>query len=438
MYKNFLWLFLCISLLASLPVHARNVDDFGPVLIKRAKIAKKPEPQKDRSDKEKETVWQWSGKVFASGRGFPRGSSTLVGGSKKDFNFAITLAPELKVQRGKFSLKLAPYLRHDFEDGERSDFDLRQAYVAFSGEKTDIKAGFEVENWSVLEFGHIVNIVNQFDTRESLFLDHYLGQLMLSLQRHENFGSFQLIVMPSFRPMFFFPPSSRLSFGVKVADFDSDPLVGAGSDSGVDTLLRYSHSFGSVDLGVYGFYGTSRQPNLSVGFDTQALRLQLTPSYETVVQLGLDLQSSLAGFLQKLEATYMLTDAQNLLNIAGGVEYSFSAIFGSSLDLGLFSEFYFSNVDAGRSEAFVLLQNDLYGGVRLSYAGQTALSLVLAASHDLEHQSDALAVKGEYKFVDHWGLGLEAWAMTRVREKDALLYALRHDRFLRISAEYYF
>ncbi len=451
MTKSFCYSFLFVLLFFVSTVcsicGAKNIDDYSRKVQKRKKAKIRLVSQDEAETGE--SAWEWNGKVFLSGRYFPREDTPFLAVEKKEsWNLAVTAAPEIKYSHSKLTFKLAPFARFDAVDSERSDFDFRQAYASYSLKKTDIKIGFDVENWSVLEFGRVVNIINQQDIKESLFLDSYLGQLMFSVQSHQRFGSFHLYLMPTFRPMFFFPPESRLSFGPSFEEVSADPLLGSRSDSHLDVLLRYSHSFGPVDLGAYGFYGTSRTPDLELSSQGGSALGSALPfflqSYPTVTQFGLDLQASVGGFLQKIEATFRVWDDKEQVNLGVGAEYSFSSIFGSSMDLGLFSEFYYSNLENKQSGSragvtvFAPLQRDIYGGVRLSYVGQTTLSLVLAVSRDLQHQTDSLALKGEYKFASNWGFGIEGWGLTRVSAKDALLFPFRHDRFLSMTADYYF
>ena len=154
--------------------------------------------------------------------------------------------------------------------------------------------------------------------------------------------------MPTYRPLFFFPPTSRLGIALPIDDKNGGrggTPFGRLSKTGLDALLRYSHSFSSIDLGFYAFHGISRVPAIDATFDPQLLMPVLLTRYDKIVQLGLDAQATYAGFIQKLEATYRFDEAQNFMQTGLGAEYTFAALFGSSWDLGVFAEHYYSNVD---------------------------------------------------------------------------------------------
>ena len=72
-----------------------------------------------------------------------------------------------------------------------------------------------------------------------------------------------------------------------------------------DFALRYSNSFGDWDVGLYHFYGTSREATLSLGFDPE-LQPVLVPEYELINQTGTDVQYTTGAWLWKLEALFRL------------------------------------------------------------------------------------------------------------------------------------
>ena len=111
-------------------------------------------------------------------------------------------------------------------------------------------------------------------------------------------GRLDLYVLPFFRERTHAASEGRLRGLAPVLDeavYESD----AGRWH-TDFAARWSHAIGDVDLGVAGFYGTSREPYLLPIDAERGLALQ--PYYTIIDQFSVDVQYTRGATLWKLEA----------------------------------------------------------------------------------------------------------------------------------------
>ena len=115
-----------------------------------------------------------------------------------------------------------------------------------------------------------MNIINQVDLVEDLDGEDYLGQPMINFTTFQDWGQIDVYVLPGFRERTFPGRDGRLRTPIPVAT--SQPVYT--SDLGqkhVDVAARYSHYFGDLDVGLYYFWGTGREPTLEPNRDFTGL-----------------------------------------------------------------------------------------------------------------------------------------------------------------------
>ena len=103
-------------------------------------------------------------------------------------------------------------------------------------------------------------------------------------------------------------------------DSDIGAYESADEDRHIDLGLRYASSIDPLDLGVYNFPGTCREPTLHPESDDHG-RLLLVPHYEQVSQTGIDLQLALAGWVLKLEVLHRTGQVDDFIAAVTGFEY---------------------------------------------------------------------------------------------------------------------
>jgi hypothetical protein len=169
-----------------------------------------------------------------------------------------------------------------------------------------------------------------------------------------DWGAVEMFVLPYFRERTFPGRDGRLRFAHTV-DTDNAEYESSEEERHVDYALRYSHTIGDLDFGIYHFYGTGREPTFLPGFDDGGEPV-LFPFYELINQTGIDLQLVAGEWLWKLEALYRTGHQEDFFASVGGFEYSLVNIASSGMDLGLIGEWAYDERDDTATTAF---QNDL-------------------------------------------------------------------------------
>ena len=231
-------------------------------------------------------------------------------------------------------LRLSPMLRLDAHDASRTHFDLREANALWLRDGWTLMAGVGKVFWGTTESVHLVDIINQSDAVEDIDNEEKLGQPMVNFTLERDWGVLDLYVLPFFRERTHAASEGRLRGLAPVLDeavYESD----AGRWH-TDFAARWSHAIGDVDLGVAGFYGTSREPYLLPIDAERGLALQ--PYYTIIDQFSVDVQYTRGATLWKLEAMMRGGHGDRFAASVFGVEHTLFSVGPGPADLGLLAE----------------------------------------------------------------------------------------------------
>jgi hypothetical protein len=364
------------------------------------------------------------GRIFVNDERFP---------GQDRHNASIAVQPEYyhEWENGS-SFTFTPFGRLDSADSERTHLDVRELNYLWLADEWELRVGVGKVFWGVTEFVHLVDIVNQTDLVENIDEEDKLGQPMVHFSVPRDWGVVDMFVLPYFRERTFPGRDGRLRFAHTV-DTDNAEYESSEEERHVDYALRYSHTIGDLDFGIYHFYGTGREPTFLPGFDDGGEPV-LFPFYELINQTGIDLQLVAGEWLWKLEALYRTGHQEDFFASVGGFEYSLVNIASSGMDLGLIGEWAYDERDDTATTAF---QNDLMLGVRWALNDAASSEVLAGFVQDLESSSRALRIEGSRRFGASWLLSIEAWAFFDA-PKDDVLHTVRDDDFLRLEAAYYF
>ena len=198
----------------------------------------------------------------------------------------------------------------------------------------------------------------------------------------------------------------------------------------LDGALRYSHYFGDVDVGMYLFEGTARDPSFIPTSDGQ----QLIPYYELIRQAGLDLQYTVDAWLWKLELIGRNTNNDDFTAIVGGYEYTFYQMFDSAMDLGVLMEGHY---DGRRENSPILLDNDLFVGGRLALNDIQDTSILAGLTFDLETDELFYNIEAERRFGNSVSTELRVRVLTNSKPGE-VLYSLERDDYAQLTVKGYF
>jgi len=280
------------------------------------------------------------------------------------FNASLAIEPEYyhDWDNGRQMFAFVPFIRLDQQDSDRTHVDIRELTYLKAAETWELRLGVRKVFWGVMEFQHLVDIINQTDLVENIDTEDKLGQPMINLALVRDWGTVDLFVMPWFRERQFAGRQGRLRTQPPVSE-DLARFESAAKEKHVDFAIRYSHYFGDWDIGLSHFYGTSRDPRLLPGLDAGNNPV-MVPFYDIINQTSLDLQATKGNMLWKLEALHRSGQGETYNAFAGGFEYTFTGVMRSAIDLGLLGEYHYD--DRGES-APTTFEDDIGIGARLAF-----------------------------------------------------------------------
>jgi len=377
---------------------------------------------------------EFTGSIGAESRIFFQ--SALYPEQLKTFQGSLEIEPDLRwrSENQVWDVVITPYLRLDAKDDERTHFDMREAYVRWTGDSWTVRAGLGKVFWGVAESVHLVDIINQSDMVEDLDGEDKLGQPMLEIITQQDWGQLTGYVLPAFRKRTFSGIDGRLRTPIVVendlARFDE----GADDKEDIDFALRYSHYFGNWDVGLSLFHGASREPRLVPTVDFRAI----IPFYDDITQIGADIQYTQEAWLWKFEGFVRDTPFETFTAAVGGVEYTFYGVTDAGADLGVLVELQYD----GRSEdpliaPGVVSDNDIMAGVRLSMNDAEDTSLLAGIVTDLEDASMSGVLEATRRFGNSWVGEIEGRFFMNV-DPDNLAYGFRRDSHVMFRLTKYF
>ena len=301
------------------------------------------------------------------------------------------------------SMVFVPFGRIDGTDSERRHFDVRELNYLYPTEDWELRLGIGKVFWGATEFVHLVDIVNQTDFVENIDGEDKLGQPLAHLSVPRDWGVVDLFLLPYFRERTFPGRKGRLR-PVAVVDTDDPMYESSQEERHVDVVGRYSHTINNLDVGIYHFVGTGREPTLLLGLDAQG-RPRLTPYYEQINQSGLDLQLVTGSWLWKLESLYRTGQGDGFFASVGGFEYTLMGIAATGMDLGIITEYAY---DERGDRATTAYENDAMFGLRLAVNDAPSTDLLVGLIQDLDSRTQVLRLEASRRIWSRWKLSLQA------------------------------
>ena len=374
--------------------------------------------------------WDITGFFGVDGRAFWQDAK--FDDQNDDLNLSIVFQPEVYWQSEdrKQHVSLVGFARADSHDSQRTHADIREAHWSFEARDWDLNLGINKVFWGVTESRHLVDVINQTDLIEDIDQEDKLGQPMVNLNLQRDFGRFEFYVLPWFRERTFAGPDGRLRPSLPV-DTDNPIYESTDEQSHLDFAVRYSHYFGDVDVGVYLFDGTSREPRFLIS----PVGNSLLPYYEQMTQAGVELQYTHDAWLWKLEAITRNTTDDDFQAVVAGFEYSFYGIRDSSADLGILLEYMYDGRSADAPP--VSSDNDLFAGARFALNDAQDTSVLAGFAADLDTNEFFFNVEAERRFGDSLLAELRIRAFGNAKVGDAS-YSVENDDYIQLRLSWYY
>jgi len=343
-----------------------------------------------------------------------------------------------------FTLTVKPFFRYDQFDDERSHADLREFMFFYGSGDWEWRVGIGKVFWGVTESQHLVDIINQTDFVEDIDGEEKLGQPMINAAWIREWGTLNFFILPVFRERTFPGINGRLRPPVRIdtdnpefltttvigtapAQFESEPQGGH-----VDAAIRWNGTLGDYwDAGIYYFNGTARIPEL-IPSQSNGVPV-LTPRYNQIHQVGLDVQATIDSWLLKLEAIAVSGNPEDYQALVAGFEYTFFDLFSGS-DLGLLFEYHQDTRGEFSSAPF---QNDIFAGLRLGLNDEQSLELLAGGYWDIDKDSSIFRLEASRRLGSNFKVNLNAQLFDISDNTDPQFF-IQQDDYIEFTLGYYF
>ena len=281
--------------------------------------------------------------------------------------------------------------RGDEKDSGRRITEARQAYLRTPLAGFDVFVGNRQEFWGKTESKNVVDVINQSDAAANEGKSGKLGAPSISAERYLDIGDLQLWYISSFREKTFNDSDAHPSSGLPVNSAQYARKVGKDAD---DFAARFSSFAGDWDLSGSVFYGTARDPILSVASDGSALN----PYYALQKSIGLEAQYTGDVTLLKWESLHgtqsSLIGAHDFAAAVAGIEYTYYGPFETIWDFGLIGEIQHDDRPQAAANQFVV------AGVRLVFNDIADSNILFLASVDRKADQSFVSLEASRRIND--------------------------------------
>lgn len=327
-------------------------------------------------------------------------------------------------------LQFKPMLRIDQSDNERTHADIREAYWIYTQDNWEVRSGLRKEFWGVTEFQHLVDVINQTDLVENISGEEKLGQPMINLSIALDSGFWDFYLLPGFRERTFASTDGRPSLPLNVSD--DAQYESSAEQLHTDLAIRWSQSYDWLDLSLSAFHGTNREPLLQIAIDNG--QSVLVPYYEQMTQVGTTAQAIWLDWLFKMELIHRDSKRESFTALQTGFEYTLYGVSDTEADLGLILEYGW---DERGKDASTMMQNDLFGGLRLTFNDEQSTEVLAGLGHDMDYDSTIFSVEASQRLNNHWKINGEIRLVDANDRRDAL-YNISNDDSVKATLSVYF
>ncbi|MSR15853.1 MAG: hypothetical protein EXR86_15150 [Gammaproteobacteria bacterium] len=255
---------------------------------------------------------------------------------------------------------------------------------------------------------------------------------MLNLAVIRPWGTVDFFVLPGFRERTFAGKSGRLRSEPRVersrATYESPA-----ENTHADFAVRYAQVFNTLDIGVYHFWGTNREPDLVPKLSASAVPV-LIPVYNLIHQTGLDLLYSAGNWLWKFEGLRRGGRNGEYFSAVGGFEYTYVGVLQTSMDIRVLAEYHRDERGQNWPQAF---NHDLFLGSRVSFNDEAGSQMLIGVVADLYGAGNFGSIEFSRRLDSHWSLEGEARAFWGSELRDLGRF-VEQDDYVQIALRRFF
>lgn len=278
--------------------------------------------------------------------------------------------------------------RFDDRDSGRRTLDARQAYVKSEAFGVDLFLGNRQVFWGKAESKNIVDVINQRDAAANSGQVEKKGALSVSAEKYSGDLEFQFFYIPEFRTKTSNDPDAHPSAGMASTAPRFARQNGKNAD---DFAARISGYTGDWDYALSGFYGTARDPIISVTAEGKIL-----PYYVLQRSIGLEGQYTSDAILVKLEGLFGTQHNADFSALVTGVEKTLYAVWDTQWDIGLIGEVQMDDRPQAADELFGV------AGVRLVINDPEDTNFLALYSADREHDQTLFSIEASRRLSERF------------------------------------
>ena len=323
-----------------------------------------------------------------------------LGQSRHQGSLEFQLDYSRTMNNGTEIFSFSPFIRVDANDSERTLFDLSDLSWIHVTTGWESRIGVRQVFWGVTESVHLVDIINQSDFSESLDGEHKLGQPMVNISIPAESGIYDFYWLIGHRTRPYSGREGRLGFPFPI---ENEIYESSAGQRRSDFAFRWAQYFGSIEVGLSYFSGTTREPRFELDVYEDG-NLNLVPYYELIDQVALDTQLFVGDWVWKLEALSRSGQGDRFYQWAIGFEKSFVGIAGTRADLGLIVE---HARDSRMDQITAIAENDTAVGIRLSFNDIQSTEVLLLGLYDKDSSEKLLTLEASRRIGRTMMLSIE-------------------------------
>ena len=371
---------------------------------------------------------EFSGELSFETRGYLQEG---VYGNKSREDLSIAFQPEYAIawDEDRKVFIFEPFLRYSSLDKERSHGDVRELSFLGSWDLIELRVGISKVFWGVAESQHLVDVINQTDLVESPDGEDKLGQPMINIAYVNDFGNFEIFLLPYFRERTFSGFDGRFR-GNPVVNMEAVSYLSGNKNNHFDAAFRWSHYIYELDWAVSYFEGTDREPRLQ----TNTAGVALEPVYGQAKQASLEIQYTVSDWLFKAEFLSKQSDLNgNYWASVAGFEYTF-ANFHRGMDVGFLYEHLY---DDREELAMSGMDNASFLGSRVALNDENGFELLIGSI--IDHQTGRLSntfLESSRRINESWKWTVEGNFLLSPQPRSFLAQVERDD-YLQASLSFF-
>ena len=212
----------------------------------------------------------------------------------------------------QFDLKTNSAIEHRIKTN-KSQYDLRELYIAFYPEWGEVKLGKQIHSWGAADAINPTNNLNPYDYYYMFKVGAgtKVGVLSLSSTYYSDSFQIEIIVNPYFN-------KNRIPYDED--DFplapNSEPAIRYSPNEEVEVGLKLQTSLTNSDISLYLFSGNDRSPSLYTGIISaeSSTDLAMDLGYRKTTMLGSDYVTFVGDFTVRAEGAIYNTKTPSIKN----------------------------------------------------------------------------------------------------------------------------